>query len=140
MLLQNMNFKWGIYLTIFFITAAIAGSTAAATTAPPSEATPSETGNGNGGGASSASVANTPNAANSASSGGPAAPAPSAANPPASTSYQGSTLNVHPFLSSMVNYTTPQKFQGKNSRELKYEDEKAKILSNKRLYLPGFQL
>ena len=29
-----------------------------------------------------------------------------------STPYQGSTLNVHPFLSSMVNYTTPQKFQG----------------------------
>ena len=31
---------------------------------------------------------------------------------PTSTPYQGSTLNVHPFLSSMVNYTTPQKFQG----------------------------
>ena len=29
-----------------------------------------------------------------------------------STPYQGSTLNVHPLLSSMVNYTTPQKFQG----------------------------
>ena len=29
-----------------------------------------------------------------------------------STIYQGSTLNVHPYLSSMVNYTTPQKFQG----------------------------
>ena len=29
-----------------------------------------------------------------------------------STPYQGSTLNVHPLLSSFVNYTTPQKFQG----------------------------
>ena len=28
------------------------------------------------------------------------------------TQYQGSTLNVHPYLSSMVNYTTPMKFQG----------------------------
>ena len=31
---------------------------------------------------------------------------------PQATSYQGSTLNVHPFLSSMVIYTQPMKFQG----------------------------
>lgn len=31
---------------------------------------------------------------------------------PPATTYQGSTLNVHPYLSSMVNYTTPMKFQG----------------------------
>lgn len=35
-----------------------------------------------------------------------------AASSVTSTPYQSSTLNVHPILSSMVNYTTPQKFQG----------------------------
>jgi len=29
-----------------------------------------------------------------------------------STPYQGSTLNIHPYLSAMVNYTCPMKFQG----------------------------
>ena len=33
-------------------------------------------------------------------------------NVPPATTYQGSTLNVHPYLSSMVNYTHPLKFAG----------------------------
>ena len=33
-------------------------------------------------------------------------------NIPTHTTYQGSTLNVHPYLSSMVVYTQPLKFQG----------------------------
>ena len=41
-----------------------------------------------------------------------AAPAEGGSQPTQGTSYQGSTLNVHPYLSSMVHYTTPQKFQG----------------------------
>jgi len=100
--------------------AAIAGSTAAAktasvteATASVTEATASDTGsggtgstNGSGGGAASATAANTPNTATAV------APPVSGSNPPAATSYQGSTLMIHPFLSSMVNYTTPQKFQG----------------------------
>ena len=28
------------------------------------------------------------------------------------TPYQGSTTNIHPYLSSLVNYTCPMKFQG----------------------------
>merc|ERR550519_1907772 len=28
------------------------------------------------------------------------------------TVYQGSTTNIHPYLSSLVNYTCPMKFQG----------------------------
>ena len=28
------------------------------------------------------------------------------------TSYQGSTTNIHPYLSAFVNYTCPMKFQG----------------------------
>jgi len=31
---------------------------------------------------------------------------------PAATPYQGSTTNIHPYLSAMVNYTCPMKFQG----------------------------
>ena len=45
-------------------------------------------------------------------SGGPTPDAGASSIVPVSTPYQSSTLNVHPFLSSMVNYTTPMKFQG----------------------------
>lgn len=35
------------------------------------------------------------------------------------TNYTGSTLNVHPWLSSMVNYATPIKFMGFDIAERK---------------------
>ena len=38
----------------------------------------------------------------------------------AATNYTGSTLNVHPWLSSMVNYATPIKFQGFDDAEGEY--------------------
>ena len=84
------------------IAAAIAGSAAAATTSE----------GGAPGGAATTSEVGAPGGATSA--GGPegAAGATSTTTIPTSTTYQGSTLNVHPYLSSMVNYTTPQKFQG----------------------------
>ena len=95
------------------IAAAIAGSAAAATTSEggaPGGATTSE--GGAPGGAATTSEVGAPGGATSA--GGPegAAGATSTTTIPTSTTYQGSTLNVHPYLSSMVNYTTPQKFQG----------------------------
>ena len=72
--------------------------------------------NGGGGGGSGATNGNgrsTPTNAN-ASNNAAAASSTAAAVPahPQSTPYQGSTLNVHPFLSSMVVYTQPMKFQG----------------------------
>ena len=66
---------------------------------------------GGGGGATNGNGRSTPtNASNTAA----AAASSAAAVPshPQSTPYQGSTLNVHPFLSSMVVYTQPMKFQG----------------------------
>ncbi len=70
------------------------------------KATP--TGSGSGSTPGAASGSGTPSATpGDGGDGGSSTPAP-----PAATSYQGSTLNVHPFLSSMVNYTTPMKFQG----------------------------
>ncbi len=39
-------------------------------------------------------------------------PAVAAAGAPAGPSHTGSTTNVHPFLSSMVNYIHPTKFAG----------------------------
>ena len=35
------------------------------------------------------------------------------------TPYQGSTTNIHPYLSSLVNYTCPMKFQGFDFAEQK---------------------
>lgn len=61
----------------------------------------------NGNGKSSPTNASNNNNAVAASSTAAAVPAH-----PQSTPYQGSTLNVHPFLSSMVVYTQPMKFQG----------------------------
>ena len=69
------------------------------------------TGASGGGGATNGNGRSTPtNASNTAA----AAASSAAAVPshPQSTPYQGSTLNVHPFLSSMVVYTQPMKFQG----------------------------
>ena len=43
----------------------------------------------------------------SETNGGPIVPTEVAATP-----YQGSTTNIHPYLSSLVNYTCPMKFQG----------------------------
>ena len=43
----------------------------------------------------------------SEANGGPIVPTEVAATP-----YQGSTTNIHPYLSSLVNYTCPMKFQG----------------------------
>ena len=73
-------------------------------------------GGGGGGGGSGATNGNgraTPTNTN-ASNNAAAASSTAAAVPahPQSTPYQGSTLNVHPFLSSMVVYTQPMKFQG----------------------------
>lgn len=70
-------------------------------------------GGGGGGGGSGATNGNggSTNASNNAAAASPAAAAAVPA-PPQSTPYQGSTLNVHPFLSSMVVYTQPMKFQG----------------------------
>ena len=58
----------------------------------------------------SASVTSTnslSNNTNNSSSGGASAP-----NAVGHTNYQGSTLNVHPLLSSMIVYTQPMKLQG----------------------------
>ena len=70
-----------------------------------------ESGSGGGsGGATNGNGRSTPtNASNNAATASSAAAVPSH---PQSTPYQGSTLNVHPFLSSMVVYTQPMKFQG----------------------------
>lgn len=60
-----------------------------------------------------AAITGTPNASGTSAAGADAAGAVSAANlVVTATPYQGSTLNVHPYLSSMVNYTTPMKFLG----------------------------
>ena len=43
------------------------------------------------------------------------------------TPYQGSTTNIHPYLSSLVNYTCPMKFQG-------FDFAEQKNLSHKVIY------
>lgn len=40
--------------------------------------------------------------------------------PPIPTVYTGSTTNVHPWLSSMVNYAQPIKFQGFDVADRKF--------------------
>ena len=51
--------------------------------------------------------------ATAAASSASAAASNPASNPAGHVTYQGSTLNVHPYLSSMVIYTQPMKFQVK---------------------------
>lgn len=46
--------------------------------------------------------------------------APEADAAPVPIQYTGSTTNVHPWLSSMVNYAQPIKFQGFDVAESKY--------------------
>lgn len=49
-----------------------------------------------------------------------AAAVPEADAAPVPQQYTGSTTNVHPWLSSMVNYAQPIKFQGFDVAESKY--------------------
>jgi len=54
---------------------------------------------------------------------------------PSATPYQGSTLNIHPYLSAMVNYTCPMKFQGFDFAEetlLKKRSSRTKCLHLRR--------
>lgn len=58
----------------------------------------------------------------------------------AATQYTGSTTNVHPWLSSMINYAQPIKFQSFDEAERKYQVFTAKkgSISSVTFFLPGF--
>ena len=70
------------------------------------------TGASAGGGATNGNGRSTPTNASNTAAAAAASSAAAVPSHPQSTPYQGSTLNVHPFLSSMVVYTQPMKFQG----------------------------
>ena len=54
------------------------------------------------------------------------------------TPYQGSTTNIHPYLSSLVNYTCPMKFQGFDFAEQKNLSHKVNFIYNR--YNKTFQI